>query len=236
VLRWSPDDLYEQAGAAIAEAAWTPESLPAVAVDSGFREDYSHTGPREMLDRLTSAERDALYQLASADLREEMSAEMEKRDRERQRVQEQFLGELSERMRELQEGESERIARGAVDLAIAMAGQILKAAVAVDRDVLVRALQVMLYKVRSGVAMTVTTNPADCEYLKSREEMMEGLNIAEVVPDPRIAQGGCQVVSDGQEWDLTLPGRLEVLAEAVRDAMRSGADDGEGGGVGLDVE
>jgi len=43
-----------------------------------------------------------------------------------------------------------------------------------------------------------------------------------------VAQGGCLVESEGQEWDLTIESRIETLAEAVRESMAGGGggDDG----------
>ncbi len=228
--RWSPDELFSQAAAASATVDFTSLDAATVAgVDrDGFRADFPTETSTGVMERLDSQERDTLYRMATEDVRAEMAAEQERRDSERLRVQEQFLQDLADRIGANNRESFEMMSRGTAELAIAMAEQIVKQTIEIDRSVLMRALDTVMYKARNGAALVVTTNPADAEYLKSHTEAVERLNISTVRSDPRVAQGGCLVESEGQEWDLTIESRIETLAEAVRESMAGGGggDDG----------
>lgn len=224
MLRWSPDELFGEA-AAVAEAAWEPESAAGAAVmdEAGFRADYPREKITGLLDRLKPEERDTLYRMVAADIRGELEAEQERRDGERLRIQQEFLADLAGNLREAVSAQTAEMARGTADLAVAIAEQILRTRVEADRGILARSLETIMFKARSGAELVVATNPADCEILKSNSELIADLNIVRVTADPRIEQGGCVVASEGRQWDLTLGSRLEVLAETVR-ASLSGAE------------
>jgi len=226
VHKWSPDELFGEAVAVTSAAGWEPavasqEAQAVACVDAdGFRADYSVETIADVLARLDSAEREKIHQRIAAEIRAQLEQDQERRDQERLRVQEGFLEELSVRMGEMLTEQTLTMASGAAELAIAVAEQILRTTVTVDRDVLIRGLETIVYKVRSGSELTVTANPADRDFLNAHPEALEKLNISRVIADPRIKQGGCLVAADGCEWDLTLENRLAVLGDVVRTSLQ----------------
>jgi flagellar biosynthesis/type III secretory pathway protein FliH len=96
--------------------------------------------------------------------------------------------------------------------------------VAVDPDVLTRALEITHYKLLDNTRLTVIVNPEDESWVAGNTDMRESLRISSVQTDRRVERGGCIIKSQTEEWDATLAGQFETLAELVEEAISTNTD------------
>jgi len=233
VQPWSPDDLLAEAtvvaGAVTADpaAAFAPLAEEPESNNLDFVEDHPSDGLSGFLQRLTPDERTALYRLVEAELADKVRAELAAENAQWREQQEAALRRVVERWRETQRRELEEIARHSVELAIAMAEQLLRARLAVDRAALLRALETLIYRAPRGTEFTLLAHPDDVGWLQEQEAALRALNITGIRPDRRIQPGGCLVTAEGQEWDFTVEGRFEKLAAVAREVLLSDEADPE---------
>jgi len=218
MLKWSPKSL----GVAGAD----PEELTSIVLDGNdlaanteFYTDYA--------EKQAAIEKENLAILRS-ELRKEISetlaVEKEAEISAYQQNQIDLYNTLAEQIRASAKENISSLANGAVELAIAMAGQVMRREIDVDKDTILRAIQPLLFKAETGAKLVVTANPEDAAYLESQTQFCEELNIVKVISDPRCERGGCTVKADTEEWDLTIESKLTVLADTVRLAMQSTED------------
>ncbi len=218
MLKWSPNSL----GVAGAD----PEELTSIVLDGNdlagnteFCADFA--------EKQAAIEKENLAILRS-ELRKEISetlaVEKEAEISAYQQNQIDLYNTLAEQIRASAKENISSLANGAVELAIAMAGQVMRREIDVDKDTILRAIQPLLFKAETGAKLVVTANPEDAAYLESQTQFCEKMNIIKVISDPRCERGGCTVKADTEEWDLTIESKLTVLADTVRLAMQS-ADD-----------
>ncbi|MBK8166131.1 MAG: hypothetical protein IPK64_09205 [bacterium] len=194
--------------------------------DLGFQRETGYTDPRSLLATLTREERADLYELAEMDVAGAYEA--------RQKQQEdEYATRLADAKREAADSvaawtrdlegavraDLAEAAAGAARLAIRIAEKIVRATVNVDHEVLARALETILHKQQSASPLRVTASPRDALWLADQADLRARLNIDVVADDRRLADGDCRVRSDGREWDLTVGGQLEVLAEIIEEAI-----------------
>ena len=192
-----------------------------------FVEDFPKDGLEGFLRRLSTDERDQLFQLVEGQIRAEVTAEMEA-VRKRERAEEvAALQSLREQLAARTEDELHSVSRQAVELSIAMAEQILRREVTVDRGALLKSIETIIFRAERGTRFKLLAHPSDVEFLRGHEDVLAELNIVDVNPDRRLEPGGCIISADGQEWDYTLGGRFETLAEVVRNCMVDGDEPGE---------
>lgn len=215
MLKWSPNNL----GTACAD----PEELISFVLDGEqlsdnrkFHIDFAEDKAAEEKERIAIL-RSELKKEISSTLAVEKEAELSVY----QQNQTELYNDLAEQIRESTKENISSLANGAVELAIAMAGQVLRKEIESDKDTILRAIQPLLFKAATGAELIVTANPDDAEFLKTQQQFCEDLNIVKIVPDPRCELGGCTVKADAEEWDLTIESKLAVLADTVRQTMQS---------------
>lgn len=215
MLKWSPDNL----GVAGAD----PKELTSIvldgndlAVNSEFYTDFAEKQAaieKENLAILRSELRKEISETLAVEKEAELSAY--------QQNQIELYNNFADQIRAAAKENISSLANGAVELAIAMAGQVLRCEIDIDKDTILRAIQPLLFKAETGAKLVVTANPEDAGYLESQKQFCEKLNIVKVISDPRCERGGCTVKADTEEWDLTIESKLTVLAETVRLTMQS---------------
>ncbi|MBT4292832.1 hypothetical protein HOD41_09095 [bacterium] len=218
MLKWSPKSL----GVAGAD----PEELTSIVLDgndlAANTEFYT-----DIAEKQAAIEKENLAILRS-ELRKEISetlaVEKEAEISAYQQNQIDLYNTLAEQIRASAKENISSLANGAVELAIAMAGQVMRREIDVDKDTILRAIQPLLFKAETGAKLVVTANPEDAAYLESQTQFCEKMNIVKVIADPRCERGGCTVKADTEEWDLTIESKLTVLADTVRLAMQSTED------------
>ncbi|MBC8425643.1 hypothetical protein H8E07_16130 [bacterium] len=215
---WSPDELIAEASAAAAVATFAPAGVPDAPV-LDFVEDYPRDGLTSFLNRLEPHERDALYQLVDEEIRVEITRELVAENERWREQAHAFIEEVATRLEEKMDEELTQVARSAVELSVAMSEQIMRRAIELDEQAVLKAIETIIFRAKRGTKFTVIAHPEDTKFLEARPDELEALNIAAVESDRRIERGGCVITSDGQEWDYTVGGRFEKMSEIVRESI-----------------
>lgn len=254
MLKWCPEPFAaEQAGESPASGVVFRGidglAVPAAGADAPaaqFQRETGYTDPRSLLSTLTREERAEIYELA------EMDVAGTYEERQKQQA-DRYAEQLAEAKREASESlaawtrdleaavqaDLSAAAAGAARLAIRIAEKIVRASVAVDHGVLTRALETIVFRQQSAAPLQVFASPRDAIWLADQAELRTRLNIEVVSDDRRLADGDCRVRSAGREWDLTIAGQLDVMAEIIEEAITTRADGsaaatpGSGDGPGL---
>jgi flagellar assembly protein FliH len=114
-----------------------------------------------------------------------------------------------------------------VELAMAVAGQVVHQQLAVAPETVVSVARAALARLRRRRHLVLWANPRDVEYLRSEKEKLvqelgEEASLS-IIADPDVSPGGCRVESEGGQVDATLEGQLARLKEALRQAASSAA-------------
>ena len=116
------------------------------------------------------------------------------------------------------------MAKGAVELAVAIGERLARRTIEVDDSYLVRCLEDLIDRTRIGAELTVIAHPSEVAKLEAHADALRDLNVVNIVPEMALERGGCIVQSAGQEWDLTFRGQADALGEITREAMLYGRD------------
>jgi flagellar assembly protein FliH len=239
--KWCPEPLVDEGCRANVFETLTPVSASADgAVD--FRPEAGFGDSRQLLRQLPATQRAQITELVEQELRREYE-ERHRRDREaREAAEAERRREETEQrerwQRELAVGLHRElldalgnVARETAAMAVLMASKLVRREVAQDPEVLVRAIETVLYKSAAGCPLSVTVHPEDAAWLGAAPALCERLRIQEIKEDRRLERGGCLVKTDELEWDATVERQLSVLGEALDEALSvppaaAGEDDG----------
>jgi flagellar assembly protein FliH len=110
----------------------------------------------------------------------------------------------------------EQAAARLVDLAVDLARQVVRATLSVRRDTIVPVVQEALATLLSQhSAARLFVNPADAELIRRELAPVLERRSIEVCPDPKIAAGGCSLVSAHAEVDATLQTAWRRVVAAI---------------------
>lgn len=128
----------------------------------------------------------------------------------------QITSSLAEQLGALEQSVADEL----VDLAIELARQTVRQSLKVDRDAVVAVVQEAVAALTDERAsFSIHLNPSDAEHVRDTLAPILAARQGRLVPDPRIASGGCRVVSAGAEIDSTVGTRWRrVLASIGREA------------------
>ncbi|MBD3221079.1 hypothetical protein GF314_07520 [bacterium] len=231
--KWCPEPLAVEAGAGGTFVPLQQDdggARTATGDVAGFRPEAGFADAEGLLNALSRQERAQIIELIESDLRREFeerhARDQEARDQalaqfqaEAEQARQLWHDEFSSALRQEIEDSLATVARRTVEMAVIIAEKIVRREVAIDSDVLVKALETVLYKVEAGSSLQVTVHPEDAEWLRSRPEICKRLRIADIKEDRRLDLGGALVKADDQEWDATIERQLAVLAETLDDAL-----------------
>jgi flagellar biosynthesis/type III secretory pathway protein FliH len=220
--RWLPEPLESPAADPPGRCGEFAPACPQATADERERR-FRRLGPsgqqESLLGFLSASEREQVIEQVRANVRAELAgqlaADRKEQDARLQHWLENLAGQLSEQAR----CEREALARQAAALALAAAERIVRRAVQLDREVLVRTLETALHKLEAGTAMIVTAHPEDAASLQSRPELLAKLHIQAIRSDRRIEQGGCMIKSERREWDATIASQLAILGNVVQESL-----------------
>ncbi|MGC4085797.1 MAG: FliH/SctL family protein [Vicinamibacterales bacterium] len=85
--------------------------------------------------------------------------------------------------------------RQVVELALAIAGRVLRREVTLDRELLVAMARIALERLGENVSATIRLNPDDYAFIGAKAQVGES-SLVRVVADPLVSSGGCLVQSD----------------------------------------
>lgn len=155
------------------------------------------------------------YESGREETRREVQQECDDRlARELKRV-DTFLGSLQEQSEKIRRQSEHAIIR----LSLAIAGQIVKQEVVIDREIVIRQLRESLRKVVGVEKITVRVNPADEALVRERRAGMlagaETVHDMIIESDDKIEVGGCIIESDLGNIDARLTSQLKRIEEAL---------------------
>ncbi len=177
----------------------------------GFVEDFPADGLGGFLHRLDAQERETLFKLVETEVRGDVSRQLRLENEEWRLGIDGTIRSLAAEVQARIADELHDVARNAVELSIAMAEQILRRAVVLDRDILLKAVETIIFRAERGTSYSLIANPADVAALQDHADTLRDLNIVNVNPDRRVERGGCVITAGGREWDYTVGGRLSML-------------------------
>jgi len=224
--KWCPEPLTVEPGqgAFVPLSEWHDEAVDAAA--RGFRPEAGFTDSKCLLESLSQEERAEVIKLLEVDVVrrfEELHREAEAaRDEAAARLfaeHERWQDEFAAAVRREVEDALNNLAARTVEMAHLMAEKLIRREVASDPQVLVRALETILYKVEAGCSLQVAVHPDDAAWLSEQPDVRERLRIAEVKEDRRLERGGALVKTLDEEWDVTIERQLAVLGEALEEAL-----------------
>ena len=246
---WSPEAFDLAAGGATVIRTGGEEFAPLAAPrldgepgagDRRFRREAGFADPSVIMASLSHQERALVCELVEQDvarayaereaaLRAELAAAQQAELEALRAAQEAFAA----RWQQQDEQQRRELAAASARLAMQLAGKIVRGTAGRDPEVLARSLETVFYGAGARGALAVTVHPDDAAWLEDNPDLRRRLRIGDVVPDRRIAPGGCLVAADGREWDVTLQSQLDALSAVVEEWLTT-AGRGSGAGEGHD--
>ena len=228
--KWCPEPFVPPAPAPARFETVSPAATAAVARGVAFRPETGFADKTALLHALSREERVQIVKLLEQDLRQQFE---QRGDAERKAAAEAAAAQaatqaaaraawqdaLSAGLQAALRDAIADLARRTAEIAVLMAGKVVRREVAIDREVLVRCLETVLYKAEAGCSLSVTTHPEDAAWLAAATSLRERLRIRDLKEDRRVERGGCLVKIEETEWDATVSGQLAVLGEILDAAL-----------------
>lgn len=104
--------------------------------------------------------------------------------------------------------------RQVVELALAIAGRVLRREVSLDRELLVAMARIALERLGENVSATIRLNPDDYAFIGAQAQVGNS-SLVRVVADPLVNSGGCLVQSDFGLIDVGIDAQLGEMATAL---------------------
>lgn len=135
------------------------------------------------------------------------------------------LGEAVAAIEALRAEVADAVERDAVELALALAGKVLAAALQVRPELVVDVVQGALRRIGDRRRITVLVNPADLEAVKGAVGEIaapgSGVELCDVQSDQRVAAGSAVVRTPEGEVDASVPTQLERAREVAATALEA---------------
>ncbi len=104
--------------------------------------------------------------------------------------------------------------RQVVELALAIAGRVLRREVSLDRELLVTMARIALERLGENTSATIRLNPDDYAFIGAKLQVGDS-SLVRVVADPLVNSGGCLVQSDFGLIDAGIDAQLGEMAAAL---------------------
>lgn len=104
--------------------------------------------------------------------------------------------------------------RQVVELALAIAGRVLRREVSIDRELLIAMARVALERLGENTSATIRLNPDDYAFIGAKAQVGDS-SLVRVVADPLVSSGGCLVQSDFGLIDAGIDAQLGEMAAAL---------------------
>lgn len=104
--------------------------------------------------------------------------------------------------------------RQVVELALAIAGRVLRREMTIDRELLIAMARVALDRLGENTSATIRLNPEDYAVIGAQAHLGEH-DVVRVVADPLVSSGGCLVQSDFGLIDAGIDAQLGEVAAAL---------------------
>ena len=104
--------------------------------------------------------------------------------------------------------------RQVVELALAIAGRVLRRELSIDRELLVAMARVALERLGENTSATIRLNPDDYAVIGAETRLGDSA-VVRVVSDPLVSSGGCLLQSDFGLIDAGIDAQLAEMASAL---------------------
>ena len=104
--------------------------------------------------------------------------------------------------------------RQVVELALAIAGRVLRRELSIDRELLVAMARVAIERLGENTSATIRLNPEDYAVIGAHTHLGDSA-VVRVVSDPLVSSGGCLVQSDFGLIDAGIDAQLGEMASAL---------------------
>ncbi len=104
--------------------------------------------------------------------------------------------------------------RQVVELALAIAGRVLRREVSIDRELLIAMARIALERLGENTSATIRLNPDDYAFIGAKTQVGDS-SLVRVVADPLVSSGGCLVQSDFGLIDAGIDAQLGEMAAAL---------------------
>lgn len=104
--------------------------------------------------------------------------------------------------------------RQVVELALAIAGRVLRREVSMDRELLIAMARIALERLGENTSATIRLNPDDYAFIGAKAQVGDS-SLVRVVADPLVSTGGCLVQSDFGLIDAGIDAQLGEMAAAL---------------------
>lgn len=185
---------------------------------------------------INNAREEAARILAEAQgKREEILAESRRRGYEEgfRAGREEGLATWQERLAEIEKSavkaleEKEKILRAAeaeiVQLAVAVAGRIIRREVTLDSTIVLRIVREALNRVTDREEVVIKVNPEDLDLVLAAQEEIRGgvagIGKLKIVADAGVSRGGCVIENAGGTVDARLERQLEEIEAALLEKL-----------------
>jgi flagellar assembly protein FliH len=158
----------------------------------------------EQKELIEQAMRDEITHTIRAELRAEMSSEVDN-----------FRHELASTIEQISALHPEITARAETDLvelAFEIAKKIVGREITLDREVALTLAKIALSKLHNRTFARVHLNPDDFAYLQTQRDRFNFHGSLELVEDRSISQGGCLIQTDTGEIDARIESQLDEIS------------------------
>jgi flagellar assembly protein FliH len=108
-----------------------------------------------------------------------------------------------------------RTERQMVELALTIARRIVHREVAIDADLLMAMARVALDRLGESTRVTIRLHPDELSAMAAARDRHAGATHVQVIADPRMARGGCQVDTDLGSIDAGVDAQIQEVARAL---------------------
>jgi len=110
----------------------------------------------------------------------------------------------------------QRLADGVLDLALALARQLVGEALAVRRELLLPVISEALAQLPEATQrVRLHLDPSDVELVRMLQDAYPGVEGCQLVPDTNVVPGGFHLETEQCDVDATLPARWKRLTESL---------------------
>ena len=139
----------------------------------------------------------------------------------------QAFAEAVRSLQEIRVEVAEAVERDAVELALALAEKVLAGALQARPELVSEVVQGALRRINDRRRITLLVNPGDLELVRAAigevRERAGGIELCEVIADPRVALGGAIVRTAEGEVDAGVQTQLERAREVACAELRAAA-------------
>jgi flagellar assembly protein FliH len=133
------------------------------------------------------------------------------------------LQEILLKLNNIRKDTYREIEKEVVELALAIAKQVICQEISIDRDIVVCIAREALAKVEDPGSVKIVLSPSDLQFVKETRSQLSNLiqNIENVTfeASENIQSGGCIIETDFGEIDARIEKQLEAVEESFRTAM-----------------